>query len=86
MVTQLPPNDTKSNPTPLKTKAQYIEGNPAITKGGLNWLIFHQRADLIRERAIANFGRKILINEENLNRYILNGGTRHIGGCQNAAK
>ena len=81
MAIQLTASSDKSGSAPFKTKAQYIQSNPAITKGGLEWLIFHKRAALEEEQALAYFGRKVLIHEENLNGYILAGGTRVIGGA-----
>jgi len=80
MTIQLTTSTSSSAAAPFKTKAQYLQNNPAITKGGLDWVIFHKRAELLEERTIAYFGRKVLIHEENLNRYILEGGTRVIGG------
>ena len=73
-------NTNSSATATLKTKAQYLQSNPAITKGGLDWLIFHQRQRLLEEQAIAYFGRKILIHESNFNKHILNGGTSVIAG------
>jgi hypothetical protein len=81
MAIQLTTSASSSAAAPFKTKAQYLQSNPAITKGGLDWVIFHKRAELLEERTIAYFGRKVLIHEENLNRYILEGGTQVIGGA-----
>ena len=75
----------KTRSTTLKTKAQFIGSNPAITKGGLDWLIFHKLDALLLAQAIAYFGSKVLVHEENLNRYIIEGGTRKIGGLRNVA-
>ena len=79
MAIQSTTNTNSSATAPLKTKAQYLQSNPAITKGGLDWVIFRQRDALLKERAIAYFGRKILIHENNFNQYILAGGTKIIG-------
>lgn len=81
MTRQVTTSGYNSRVAPFKTKTQYIQSNPAITKGGLDWAIHHQRQRLLEEQAIAYFGRKILIHEKNLNRYILEGGTRVIGGA-----
>ena len=80
MTTQSTATTYTSDSAPFKTKAQYIESNPAITPGGLEWLIFHKREALEKVGALTYFGRKILIHEGNLNQYILAGGTRVIGG------
>ena len=80
MALQSTTNTNSSAAAPFKTKAQYLQNNSAITKGGLDWLILHQRQRLLEEQAIAYFGRKILIHESNLNKHILNGGTTVIGG------
>jgi hypothetical protein len=79
MVIQTATNNADINSAPFKTKAQFLKRNPAFTKGGLDWVIFRQRDALLEERAIAYFGRKVLIHEENFNQYILAGGTRIIG-------
>ena len=79
MTIQSTTNTNCSATAPFKTKAQYLQNNPAITKGGLDWVIFRQRDALLEERAIAYFGRKILIHENNFNQYILAGGTKIIG-------
>jgi hypothetical protein len=79
MVIQLATNDADINSAPLKTKTQFLKCNPAFTKGGLDWVIFRQKDSLLKERAIAYFGRRILIHEQNFNQYVLAGGTRIIG-------
>jgi|TARA_B110000305_G_scaffold5646_1_gene5482 hypothetical protein len=75
----------KAKNATLKTKTQFTDSNPAITRGGLDWLIFNKREDLLLAQAIAYFGSKVLVHEDNLNRYILEGGARKIGGLQNIA-
>ena len=80
MARQETTSSCNSLPAPFKTKAQFIQSNPAFTKGGLDWVIFHQRQRLLEEQAIVYFGRKILIHESNFNKHILNGGTSVIGG------
>jgi hypothetical protein len=79
MIMQTATYSTDINSAPFKTKAQFLKCNPAFTKGGLDWVIFRQRDALLQERAIAYFGRRVLIHEHNFNQYILAGGTRIIG-------
>jgi|APSaa5957512535_1039671.scaffolds.fasta_scaffold491730_1 hypothetical protein len=68
----------------FRTKRQYVADNPAFTIGGIDWLIFHKREELLAAQAIAYFGSKILIIPPNFNLFILSGETREIGGCANA--
>lgn len=72
-------NDADINSAPLKTKEQFLKRNPAFKKGGLDWVIFRQRDSLLKVGAIAYFGRRVLIHEQNFNQYVLAGGTRIIG-------
>lgn len=85
-MTQQPANtDFSVIPQPFfRTKRQYVADNPALTLGGIDWLIFHKREELLAAQAIAYFGNKILIIPPNFNHFILSGETRQIGGCANA--
>jgi hypothetical protein len=68
----------------FRTKKQYVADNPAFTRGGIDWLIFHKREKLLAAQAIAYFGSKILIIPPNFNLFILSGETKQIGGGANA--
>jgi len=64
----------------FQTKKQFLEGNPAFTPGGLDWLLFHKKKELLEKRIVANFGSKLLINAPAMKKYVLTGGTTVIGG------
>ena len=85
MVYQHQPSVTNSWKPPFKTKTQFITDNPAFTMGGLNWAIFNLRDELEEAQAIAYFGTKVIIHNDNMNQYVLKGGTKVIGGYRNVA-
>ncbi len=66
----------------FQTKKQFLEDNPAFTPGGLNWLLFHQKKELLEKRIVANFGSKLLINTPAMKNHVLTGGTEVIGGLK----
>jgi len=66
----------------FQTKHQFLEDNPAFTKGGLDWMIFHKKQELVKEKAIVYFGSRPWIIPWNLKKFILKGGTQTIGGCK----
>jgi len=67
----------------FQTKTQFLNDNPAFTKGGIDWIVFHQKMKLLEEGAIAYFGSKILINSPRFKRLILDGKFTVIGGTRN---
>ena len=70
-----------SNPiskSPFTTIPLFSQENPEFSEGGIKWLVFHKRAELLEEDVIRYWGKKILIHKENFYHYILKGGTEKI--------
>ena len=65
-------------PCPFTTISKFSYENPEFTKGGLKWLIFNKREELITKNVIRYWGKKVLIHRENFYDFILNGGTKKI--------
>ena len=70
-------NNRQSN-SPFTTIALFAQQNPEFSEGSIKWLIFHKRAELIEEKVICYWGKKILIHKENFYHYIEKGGTQKI--------
>ncbi|MDB2444962.1 hypothetical protein N9X66_07410 [Gammaproteobacteria bacterium] len=65
-------------PCPFTTISNFSHENPEFTKGGLKWLIFNKREELITKNVIRYWGKKVLIHRPNFYNFILNGGTENI--------
>tara|TARA_B100001250_G_scaffold351905_1_gene324316 strand:+ start:3853 stop:4083 length:231 start_codon:yes stop_codon:yes gene_type:complete len=70
-------NNRQSN-SPFTTIALFAQQNPVFSEGSIKWLIFHKRTELIEEKVIRYWGKKILIHEENFYDFILKGGTEKL--------
>jgi hypothetical protein len=75
MNNQLPTLRSKS---PFATISLFAQENPEFSAGGIKWLIFNKRPELLEAGVIRYWGKKILIHKENFYRYILKGGTEKI--------
>jgi hypothetical protein len=64
----------------FQNKHQFISDSPGITQGGLDWLLFHKKKELLEKGVIVQFGRKILINNPGMKDFLLSGGAKVIGG------
>jgi len=65
----------KSNNSPFRSIKSFCSAFPEFTLGGVKWLIFNKRSELLEKGVIRYWGRKILIHEENFFKYIMDCGT-----------
>jgi len=60
----------------LQSVNAFSEKYPEFPKGGLRWLIFNKREELIKAQVICYWGRRVLINPQNFFRYVMEGGAQ----------
>ena len=70
-------NSPQSN-SPFTTIALFAQQNPEFSEGSIKWLIFQKREELIEEKVIRYWGKKILIHKANFYDFILKGGTEKL--------
>jgi hypothetical protein len=65
--------------SPFRSIKSFSFAFPEFSYGGVKWLIFNNRSELLERGVIRYWGRKILIHEQNFFQYIMDCGTQKIG-------
>jgi len=65
-----------------KTVVQFAEKHDAFSVGGLRSAIFWKRAELEQAGAIAQMGRRVLINEPVFLQFVASGGLKSVRGSK----
>lgn len=63
------------------TVKQFVEKHPAFSIGGLRSAIFWRRDELEKARAVAQLGRRVLINEPVFLQFVQAGGLKSVRGA-----
>ena len=73
---------TNATETPqYVTVKQFTEKNPAFSIGGLRSAIFWKRDELESANAVAQLGRRVLINEPVFLQFVQAGGLKSVRGA-----
>lgn len=73
----------QGNETPeYKTVVQFAEKHPAFPLGGLRSAIFWRRKELEEAGAVAQLGRRVLINEPVFLAFVQSGGLKSVRGAK----
>ncbi|BDB13830.1 hypothetical protein [Acidithiobacillus ferrooxidans] len=63
------------------TVKQFCEKHPAFSLGGLRSAIFWKRDELEKANAVAQLGRRVLINEPVFLQFVQSGGLKSVRGA-----
>jgi CII-binding regulator of phage lambda lysogenization HflD len=72
--------DVKETPQYLTVK-QFCEKHPAFAIGGIRSAVFWKRDELEKAHAVAQIGRRVLINEPVFLAFVQAGGLRSVRGA-----
>ena len=64
------------------TVRQFAQKHPAFSLGGLRSAIFWKRDELEKANAVAQLGRRVLINEPVFLQFVQSGGLRSVRGAK----
>ncbi|MBU2846522.1 hypothetical protein HF923_12040 [Acidithiobacillus ferriphilus] len=77
-----PDKMTNATETPqYVTVKQFAEKHPAFSLGGLRSAIFWKREELEKSQAVAQLGRRVLINEPRFLAFVQSGGLKSVRGA-----